>query len=204
MRTHPRKGTKPNAAPKASASSQAHAVAVESGKGQVEHPDPTLSNLHTSRLFRPTLASTHLCTALFRPEEIDAGEKARLADEAIAAIQWAPRSVASAPLKGHWGFPRQGVRVAGNQKAGAPFVPEGWAEKYKPALGSYKQPLRGNRRVERASLSLECTAWQVLEGESRQVCADISDFWIFLKRCSRIIEAWSHFRGWCRKKMGTS
>ncbi|CAE7034817.1 CYP63 [Symbiodinium sp. CCMP2592] len=58
-------------------------------------------------------------------QEIDAGEKERLADEAIAAIQ-------------------QGVRVAGNQKAGAPFVPEGWAEKYKPALGSYKQFLKEN------------------------------------------------------------
>ncbi|CAE7570430.1 ppiA [Symbiodinium sp. CCMP2456] len=58
-------------------------------------------------------------------QDIDAGEKARLADEAIADIE-------------------QGVRVAGNQKAGAPFVPEGWADKYKPALGSYKQFLKEN------------------------------------------------------------
>ena len=33
------------------------------------------------------------------------------------------------------------MRTAGNQKAGAPFVPEGWSDKYKPALGAYKQLL---------------------------------------------------------------
>ncbi|CAE7568857.1 Cyp40 [Symbiodinium pilosum] len=56
-------------------------------------------------------------------QDIDEAEKARLADEAIAAIQ-------------------QGVRIAGSQKAGAPFVPENWSDKYKPALGSYKQFLK--------------------------------------------------------------
>ncbi|CAE7033800.1 ppiA [Symbiodinium natans] len=56
-------------------------------------------------------------------KDLDDGEKARLSEEAIAAIQ-------------------QGVRTAGNQKAGAPFVPEGWSDKYKPALGAYKQFLK--------------------------------------------------------------
>ena len=36
---------------------------------------------------------------------------------------------------------RQGVSKIGVQKAGAPFVPPDWSEKYKPILGPYKQSL---------------------------------------------------------------
>lgn len=36
---------------------------------------------------------------------------------------------------------RQGVSKIGVQKAGAPFVPWDWSEKYKPVLGPYKQLL---------------------------------------------------------------
>ena len=36
---------------------------------------------------------------------------------------------------------RQGVSKIGLQKAGAPFVPPEWSEKYKPILGPYKQSL---------------------------------------------------------------
>eukprot|EP00438_Fugacium_kawagutii_P024260 Skav223121 [mRNA] locus=scaffold419:817722:822072:- [translate_table: standard] len=37
---------------------------------------------------------------------------------------------------------RQGVSKIGVQKAGAPFVPWDWSEKYKPVLGPYKQFLK--------------------------------------------------------------
>eukprot|EP00434_Breviolum_minutum_P030160 symbB.v1.2.026672.t3/scaffold2684.1/size75764/4 len=36
----------------------------------------------------------------------------------------------------------QGVSKSGVQKAGSPFVPADWSEKYKPALGQYKQFLK--------------------------------------------------------------
>ena len=42
---------------------------------------------------------------------------------------------------------RQGVTQAGMQKAGCPFVPADWAEKYKPVLGPYKQQLGRTEKV---------------------------------------------------------
>lgn len=56
-------------------------------------------------------------------KEVPSQEKQKLTEEAIAEI-------------------RQGVSKSGVQKAGSPFVPADWSEKYKPALGQYKQFLK--------------------------------------------------------------
>ncbi|CAJ1451685.1 unnamed protein product [Effrenium voratum] len=56
-------------------------------------------------------------------EAVSPEQKRKLEDEAVIEI-------------------RQGVTKSGVQKAGAPFVPPGWSEKYKAALGPYKQFLK--------------------------------------------------------------
>lgn len=56
-------------------------------------------------------------------KQVSPKEKKKLTEQAIAEI-------------------RQGVSKIGVQKAGAPFVPPDWSEKYKPILGPYKQFLK--------------------------------------------------------------
>lgn len=56
-------------------------------------------------------------------KQVSPKEKKKLTEQAIAEI-------------------RQGVSKIGVQKAGAPFVPPEWSEKYKPILGPYKQFLK--------------------------------------------------------------
>ncbi|CAK9051490.1 unnamed protein product [Durusdinium trenchii] len=67
-----------------------------------------------------------------------AKKKEKAEEEAVEVSRWRRRSHRRSGRR----WPRQGVTQAGMQKAGCPFVPADWAEKYKPVLGPYKQFLK--------------------------------------------------------------